>query len=93
MDIHDVTAIPSAAAVELFSDYYLEDIVQMLNFMPMPDARKKKRKNNSGTADDNDDEEVIFLSPRHRIAASGRAPDNHPDTYMSSESERSSSGA
>ena len=40
------------------ADYYLEDIVQMLNFMPTPDARKKKRKNNnSSAADDMDDDD------------------------------------
>lgn len=38
--------------------YYLEDIVQMLNFFPSPDERKKKNKKRSNADDDDDDDEA-----------------------------------
>ena len=39
-------------------DYYLEDIVHMLNFFPSPDTRKKKNKKRSNMDDDDDDDEA-----------------------------------
>ena len=43
------------------TDYFLEDIVQMLNFIPPPSDRKRKRDKDDDTVGCEDEKEVSVL--------------------------------
>ena len=46
-----------ACFLGLFTEYFLEDIVQILNFIPAPDLRKRKKDKKSSARDDDDDDD------------------------------------
>lgn len=52
----------------LFAEYFLEDIVQVLNYQPVPDSRKRKNKDEESVASAQEVEENCNLI----------VPDNYP---------------
>ena len=48
----------------MFPDYFLEDIVQMLNFTPPPSDRKRKRDKDDDAVGADDEKEVCMACRR-----------------------------
>jgi ATP-dependent RNA helicase A len=58
-----------------FSEYFLEDIVQMLNYQPTPDIRKRKNKDK--------DEESVIAAQDHEENCNLLVSDDYPPDVRS----------
>lgn len=54
----------------MFTEYFLEDIVQLLNYQPTPDSRKRKNKDK--------DEESLIEGQDHEVNYNLHVSDDYP---------------